>query len=86
LLVNTLSGKTLTLNINNDVNTYAVKQMIQDKEGIPADSQVLLFSGKSLRNENTLAESSITGDMVFLQLTLSLLGGGGKKKKKKSFR
>jgi len=82
LFVNTLSGKTLTLDIPQNTNTYAVKQLIQDKEGIPADSQVLLFSGKSLVNETTLSESSITGDMAFLQLTLSLLGGGKKKKKK----
>ena len=60
IFIKTLTGKTITLEVDPSKTIKNVKLKIQDKEGIPPSQQHLIFRRQELKDHQTLDEYKVT--------------------------
>ncbi len=69
-----MTGETITLDVNAADIIQVVKQRIEDKTNIKVNMQRLIFDGKQLEDDKTLADYGIKDDDN-IHLALELRGG-----------
>lgn len=74
LFVKTLTGKTVSIEVEEGESIEDVKAKISEKEGIPPEQQRLIFGGQQLQDSKTLDDYNV-GDDATLHLVLRLRGG-----------
>jgi ubiquitin C len=72
LFVKTLTGKTVSIEVEEGESIEDVKAKIAEKEGIPPEQQRLIFGGQQLQDQKTLQDYDV-GDDATLHLVLRLV-------------
>ena len=75
IILKTLSGKGIPLQVPSTETVQNVKKAIQEIERIPVDHQRLVFAGKQLDDTRTLSDYNIQNEAT-IHLLMRLRGGG----------
>ncbi len=74
IFIKTLTGRKQALNFEPDQHVLAIKQALQEKEGIQVDQIKLIYSGKQLADDKSLESYSISAGAT-IHMVLQLRGG-----------
>lgn len=74
IFVKSISGKTRTIEVTPNETIGSLKQKIQEKEGIAAGEQRLVYAGKNLEDDKSIADAGIQAEST-VHLVLRLRGG-----------
>ncbi|KAH7590942.1 NEDD8-like protein RUB1 [Nakaseomyces glabratus] len=72
--VKTLTGKEIPVEVSGEDKVYHIKELLEEKEGIPPSQQRLIFHGKQINNDDTISTAKLSDGMQ-LHLVLTLRGG-----------
>mmetsp|Transcript_20075 Transcript_20075/g.33319 ORF Transcript_20075/g.33319 Transcript_20075/m.33319 type:complete len:85 (+) Transcript_20075:84-338(+) len=75
IFIKTLTGRKQAFNFEPENQVLAVKQALQEKEGIQVDQIRLIHSGKQLSDDKTLESYNIAAGAT-IHMVLQLRGGG----------
>ena len=64
IFIETLTGKKFSLDVKPSETIKNIKAKIQDREGIPAEKQKLVFAGRILEDNTTLADYNIEMESI----------------------
>lgn len=64
IFIKTLSGKTITFDLEATDTIASLKSKIKDRENVPVDQQRILFAGKELDDGNTLQSSGVSKEAI----------------------
>ena len=76
IFIKTLTGRTVSIVVEEDDTILNVKMKLQEKDDVPVDEQRLIFGGHQLEDKHTLKYYNIQRDST-IHLVLRLPGGGG---------
>lgn len=74
IFIKTLTGRTVSIIVDEDDTILNVKMKLKEKDDIPIDEQRLIFGGHQLEDKRTLKYYSIQRDST-IHLVLRLPGG-----------
>ena len=76
IFIKALTGKTFTLDVESSDKIEDVKTKIAKKEGLPNHNKrfILIFGGKTLEDDRTLADYNVQKDST-IHLLMRLRGG-----------
>ena len=74
LLVKTVSGRTLSLEVQPTESVESVKKMLQERENVDADHQRLVFAGKELEDSQMIGDYHI-GSEATVEMLVKMAGG-----------
>ncbi|KAK3310126.1 ubiquitin-related domain-containing protein [Chaetomium strumarium] len=72
--VRTLTGKEIELNVDPSDPVSKIKELVEEKEGIPPAQQRLIYGGKQMVDDKTADDYKLEGGAT-LHLVLALRGG-----------
>ncbi|KAL2022664.1 hypothetical protein VTK56DRAFT_4745 [Thermocarpiscus australiensis] len=72
--VRTLTGKEIELNVEGSDTVSKIKELVEEKEGIPPAQQRLIYGGKQMVDDKTAGDYNLEGGAT-LHLVLALRGG-----------
>ena len=72
--VRTLTGKEIPIEVQETDRIYRIKELLEEKEGIPPVQQRLIYQGKQISDDDTILSARLEPGTQ-LHLVLTLRGG-----------